>query len=165
MFHSVDGKKLVESTFKDLFVRSKIDRVFGLTMLHRHFDIDPDQLMVEYNGTSIPWNAHASNGLEKPKPLTWGFDSNGSLIPTEFKYSNIQDNVEIGQDEFSFVATFKDLLQKEGLVKLFGLCIYPGDDFKGTYKITINKANINLQPDNISYISTELVSLTDLSLI
>lgn len=162
MFQNVDGNELVKTTFKDLFVQHKMDRVFGLTLLHRHFDIPVDQLLVEYNGTSTPWNTDAGNGMEKPQPLIWGFDSNGHLTPTEFKYSNRQDN-EMGQDELSFVAIFRELLQKKNLTKLFGLCIYPGDDFKGTCEITMNRANINLQPDDVSCVSTELASFTNVS--
>jgi hypothetical protein len=62
---------------KDFFVNAGMDRTFGLSMVHRHFDLMPDQKLVEYNGTSTPWTAGIS-GMREPRPSIWAFDEDGS---------------------------------------------------------------------------------------
>jgi hypothetical protein len=51
-FEEVGGNQFIEEHFKKLFIAMDMDRTFGLTTLHRHFDIGIDQKMVDYNGTS-----------------------------------------------------------------------------------------------------------------
>jgi hypothetical protein len=51
-FLKLNGDKLVEDVFKDFFITNSIDRTFGLAMPHRHFDIIPGQIIVNYNSTS-----------------------------------------------------------------------------------------------------------------
>src|ERR1700722_10973256 len=66
---------LVEKTsFRELFLDYNMDRTFGLILLHRHFDLNENERLVEYNGTSVPWrlsnisgNIRASSYLH-PRP-------------------------------------------------------------------------------------------------
>ncbi|CAJ2508614.1 Uu.00g136400.m01.CDS01 [Anthostomella pinea] len=51
-YHNVDGPKLVREFFKRLFVKNGMKYIFGLAMPHRHFDIDPETFLVNYNGVS-----------------------------------------------------------------------------------------------------------------
>ncbi len=90
-FAKVNGQDLVENFFRTLFVKARMDRVFGLTMLHRHFDLPDNEKMVEYGGTSTPWAATIP-GMKDPQPAIWAFDVDGPLKPTEFRYSETQDN-------------------------------------------------------------------------
>jgi hypothetical protein len=67
-FLKLNGNKLVEDVFKDFFITNGMDRIFGLAMPHRHFDILPGQIIVNYNGTSTAWNATPSEGMDEPQP-------------------------------------------------------------------------------------------------
>jgi len=144
-FRQLDGYKLVMEVFKDFFITNGIENTFGLSLPHRHFDILPGQLMVDYNGTSTAWNANPSKGMDEPQPVTWSFSSSGALLPYEFKYSKGY-KFEMGEEELAFVAKFKCLLDEHNLAGTFGLIAYPGDDFEGTCEITMGSANINLKP-------------------
>ncbi|KAF2844423.1 hypothetical protein T440DRAFT_327514 [Plenodomus tracheiphilus IPT5] len=144
-FLELDGDGLVKNVFHDFFINNGMERTFGLAMPHRHFDILPGQVMVNYNGTSTAWNATPGEGMDKPQPASWSFSSTGELLPIEFSYSK-GHKVEIGEKETAFVADFKRLLDEKNLTKMFGLCEYPGDDFEGTCEITMGSANINLKP-------------------
>jgi hypothetical protein len=147
-FLNVDGDTLVANVFKDFFVNEGMDRTFGLCMLHRHFDLMPNQKLVEYNGTSTPWTA-GSSGMRKPQPSLWAFDDDGLLKPTEFRYAEKQD-APWTEKELAFSVKLKELLSQRGLDKKFGLARYPGDDFSGSCEITLGNANINLKPDDVS---------------
>ncbi|KAK5988187.1 hypothetical protein PT974_12327 [Cladobotryum mycophilum] len=143
-FSNLDGDELVKNVFKDFFVEHGMDRKFGLTMIHRHFDLAPGEKLVDYDGTSVPWQG-PDRGLSAPQPCIWAFSANGELKPTEFRYSEA-GNFTMGEDELLFIQKFKALLESYGATEVFGLCLYPGDDFNGLCEITVGRANINLKP-------------------
>jgi hypothetical protein len=158
-FLKLEGQKLIETVFRDFFVKYNMDRTFGLAMPHRHFDILPGHVMVDYNGTSTAWIANPGEGMDEPQPASWSFSSTGNLLPTEFSYSKGR-KVQMGKNEIDFVVAFKQLLDEKNLAGLFGLCDYPGDDFEGRCEITMGSVNINLKPKDVRHPSTEHHSLT-----
>ncbi|KAK0609273.1 hypothetical protein B0T17DRAFT_621711 [Bombardia bombarda] len=145
-FRDSDGETLVSSTFRDLFTRYEMDRVFGLILLHRHFPLHEDERLVEYNGTSVPWRldklaAHI-------RPTSWLLTADGAIRPYEFHHSLVEDGPKLDLDDSlqrAFLEKFKQVLSEKGIDGLFGLCRYPGDDFKGRVEITQGRSNINLK--------------------
>jgi hypothetical protein len=158
-FLKVNGEKLVGNIFKDFFVENSMGRTFGLAMPHRHFDIPPGHLMVNYNGTSTAWIVPSGEGMDEPQPTSWSFSPAGNLLPTEFSYSK-GHKVQMGEKEITFVTKFKQLLDEKNLTEMFGLCEYPGDDFEGTCEITMGSANINLKPKDVRHPPFERHPLT-----
>lgn len=158
------GDELVQGVFKDFFIKHKMEYTFGLAMPHRHFNIPPGQLMVNYNGTATAWNATPGDGMDKPQPAAWSFSPAGELVPIEFSYSK-GHKFEFGEKESVFVAEFRRLLDGRDLRDVFGLCEYPGDDFEGTCEITIGSANINLKPKDVRQSTTGAKFSTDQFLI
>ncbi|KAE9566761.1 hypothetical protein CGMCC3_g17072 [Colletotrichum fructicola] len=158
------GEEVIATTIKNFFVESGMDRTFGVAMLHRHFDLDPNEKLVEYRGTSTPWAATVP-GMEGLHGSVWAFDKDGVLRPTEFRYSGSED-AQLSSAAMEFVDRFKTLLKDLGLIGFLGLSRYPGDDFQGSCEITNGRANINLEPQDypkdlvhiptIWYFSTEL---------
>jgi hypothetical protein len=41
MFEDRNGEELVDNAFGELFLQHKMERTFGLVLLHRHFDLRP----------------------------------------------------------------------------------------------------------------------------
>ena len=39
-----------------------MDRVFGLSLLYRHFPLSGDERLVEYHGTLVPWKVDDFKG-------------------------------------------------------------------------------------------------------
>lgn len=143
------GGDLINNHFRDLFVKADVDTRFGLSMLHRHFDIKPDQRLVEYRGTSTPWEGEIA-GMGELQPSIWGFDgADKQLKPTEFHYSGKEDAPLTAKD-LQFAYVFFQELVKLGLTRYLGLSRYPGDDFEGSCEITQGQANINLKPADVS---------------
>jgi len=56
----------------------------------------------------------------------------------------------MGEKELAFIATFKAVLDSLDLGQLFGLCLYPGDDFMGSCEVTRGNVNVNLEPKDVS---------------
>ncbi|KAI0008476.1 hypothetical protein F4779DRAFT_448368 [Xylariaceae sp. FL0662B] len=149
-FDAKNGDDLIPS-FRELFLRHNLDRVFGLSLLHRHFDMEPHERLVEYRGTSVPW---AQSLAKSAKPTNWVLEEDDGFRPFEFHYSleDAADTPDSPQDPkyATFIKDFKELLEQKNAADLFGLCSYPGDDFEGRVEITEARANINLLPKDVS---------------
>jgi hypothetical protein len=83
-----------------------------------------------------------------PKAHISGFNHEGNLVPTEFKYTK-EECLQIGPRELAFGAALKHFLEALNAQHVFGICQYPGDDFQGTCEITKDKANTNLDPNDV----------------
>jgi hypothetical protein len=158
-FVASNGNGLVNGVFKDFFINNNMERTFGLIMLHRHFDINPGEKTANYNSTFTVWNTKPGEGMGEPQPVIWGFSSE-ALVPLEFIYSK-EHRFAISEKETSFIIKFKRLLEENGLVEMFGLCVYPGDDFEGSREITMGSVNINPKPNDVRQPSIECMLLTD----
>ncbi|KAH8198649.1 hypothetical protein TruAng_007190 [Truncatella angustata] len=149
-FDKKNGYELV-ATFRELFLDHKVDRVFGLSLLHRHFDLDERERLVEYNGTAVPWNQDIKKFVQ---PNNWVFEGH-IFRPFEFYYNGVEgatkDVVTPDTTKYqAFVESFKGLLVQYNAADLFGLCSYPGDDYPGRVEVTQARANINLHPKDVS---------------
>ncbi len=67
--------KVIKDIFKEFFITNDMDRIFKLAMPHRHFDIFPEQIIINYNGTSTAWNATPGEGIDEPQLVVWSFSS------------------------------------------------------------------------------------------
>jgi len=151
-FDSIDGDSLISTTVQALFLSHKMDRTFGLILLHRHFDLDENERLVEYGGTSVPWRLSKSSG--NIRPSNWLLTADGAIRPYEFYYASVRDEATepdlANTAQQAFFNAFKDLLRKYNTEGLWGLCRYPGDDFPGRVEVTEGRANINLRPEDVS---------------
>ncbi|KAK4092158.1 hypothetical protein PCL_04055 [Purpureocillium lilacinum] len=122
---------------------------FGLSLLHRHFDIGEEERMVEYRGTSSPWSACLSMTGPAIRAINWAVADDGTFRPFEFEYSpDDRDSIEPSNPENAkFADAFKALLHDEHAAGLFGICAHPGLGFKGRVEITEGRTNINLSPE------------------
>ncbi|KAJ5394741.1 hypothetical protein N7509_006528 [Penicillium cosmopolitanum] len=155
-FMELNGDDLVKDVFKKFFIEQSMDRTFGLAMLHRHFDLEPDEMLVDYEGTSVPWKSGHVSGMKPPQSAIWAVSSDGEFRPTEFYFSEGKD-LNIGEDELGFMKRFQELLHEHNVTQSFGLCRYPGDDFNGLCEITHGRANINLKPNDAIHIHIEIM--------
>jgi hypothetical protein len=152
-FKALGAEALVASEFRSLFLEHEMDRTYGLILLHRHFDLKSSERLVEYRGTSVPWQHDELDG--KVVPSTWLICQDGAIRPYEFAYAPQLEVADSDPNPKSpgkvrFLQSFQHLLQKHNAAGLFGLCRYPGDDFEGRIEITRGRANINLLPKDVS---------------
>ncbi|KAJ5491649.1 hypothetical protein N7539_003216 [Penicillium diatomitis] len=78
---------LSKNVFKVFFIEQGTDRTFGLAMLHRHFDLEPGGMLVDYEGTSVPWNESHVSEMNPLEPAIWAISSDGDIKPTGFCFS------------------------------------------------------------------------------
>ncbi|PPQ91854.1 hypothetical protein CVT25_000790 [Psilocybe cyanescens] len=51
---SLNGENVIDTTIWDLFVRHDMWDKFGITLLHRHFNMAPSEKLVSVDNTSVP---------------------------------------------------------------------------------------------------------------
>ncbi|KAH8878716.1 hypothetical protein GQ53DRAFT_81783, partial [Thozetella sp. PMI_491] len=83
-FDALDGDAFVATAVRELFVRHEVDRTFGLALLHRHFELQPGERLVDYGGTSVPW--HLGKISKDIRPCNWALGDD-VIRPYEFRYS------------------------------------------------------------------------------
>ncbi|KAK7409154.1 hypothetical protein QQX98_008647 [Neonectria punicea] len=119
---SQDGDHLVKTAIRDLFIKHNVRDKIGVALVHRHFDLRSDEIMVDYQGVATPWSAGVLNqydGFGRILPLSYVvFD--GKLHPYEFYFT--ADSSEQPLDvPPELIADWEDLMKHNELGGLLGI--------------------------------------------
>ena len=57
-YYDRDGQKFVDEVLAPIVKKHNFKEQSGATLVHRHFDIDPDEKLVEFNNISTPWKVN-----------------------------------------------------------------------------------------------------------
>lgn len=103
--------------------------VFGIGLLHRHFDMTSDEILVEHGPTSTPWSMPPDplNFMDgRIVPRSWYFpDTSGEPLPYEFgfeRHDEAERSASADPDSrASFVAELREILNKHSLTSILGL--------------------------------------------
>lgn len=86
-FVSKGGPDLVDKVLTPMIDRYQLESKFGVGRLHRHFELENSEKLVDFNNIRLPWN---SNGKDhsggKILSSAWAVKDDG-LTPYEFYYS------------------------------------------------------------------------------
>ena len=150
--------KVVES-IGALLRDSQLESLFGVCLLHRHFDIGSDEKLVEYNGSATPWvNGSEVSAGGSVTAQSWFF-YNDKLLPFEYEYLPVgtEPTVDWEMVPTRFLTDLKVLLDSHDSGHLLGLRKYPGDDYPGGVEITQGSTNIVFRPDHVCTLITRLL--------
>lgn len=124
-FHMRGGTNLL-TEINNIFIRYKVQSFLGLSLVHRHFDIQADQIVVMKKGAAEIWNK--GHRVEKTvQPTMWTFSS-GGLMPVGFEavegeaFGQSKSLVNLLRQEASFVQEMETLLRERGFENILGLC-------------------------------------------
>ena len=108
-FKDLKGPEWVYEVAKPLLVKHGLNKTFGVGMLHRHFDIDADQILVEFNNITLPWKSKIAidgePGTKKIQATSW------KLVPKRSEAADGTSGLDAGADfawmpyEFSYDPT------------------------------------------------------------
>jgi hypothetical protein len=124
LFRKARVDELLNTKVCDLFLKYNIHETYGVSLLHRHFDMDAGEKLVENGSVSAPWAYHQPDDDlygGSVVPRSWMF-SDGALYPYEFGYnsrlSQAYPSMPINND---FLAEFHELLEEHHLTDILGL--------------------------------------------
>jgi hypothetical protein len=46
---------LLTTTIKQVFVKHKVQKLFGIILLHNHFSLDKNKILVNIGSVAVPW--------------------------------------------------------------------------------------------------------------
>ena len=143
--------KLVQS-IGALIRDHQLENMFGVCLVHRHFELRDNEKLVEYKGTATPWE----NGTERTTGGTvtaqsW-FYHGDKLVPFEFEYvpPDIEHAIHWELIPAGFLAGLRSLIDTHTSGHLLGLRRYPGDDYPGGVEVTQGRANITFHPEDVT---------------
>ena len=149
-FISKGGADLVNNLLKPMIEKSELEGKLGVSLLHRHFDLEDSEKLVEFNNISLPWKNHGNeNSGGRILPSAWAVRK-GRLTPYEYYYSPLgRDSAFDFHPVESFVHQFVQAIGESNLERTIGLRLFPGTGFTGALELTEGRANINLLPDQV----------------
>ncbi|KAJ0136249.1 Uncharacterized protein HZ326_20759 [Fusarium oxysporum f. sp. albedinis] len=142
----LNGLDHMKSCIRDVFMKHGVDKVFGVGLLHRHYDVAPNEKIIELGPVSSPWVVGDDEVVTGGSvlPHTWRvFD--GELKPTEFKFVPQRDLSDVDRPVFpaAFVKELIGVLQETGLDEVLGVSLYEaGDPDNETMEVTYGRSSI-----------------------
>jgi len=119
-------------------------------VLHKHFDMTPEEKLVEFGNVSTPWLVPEANGDSvfggKVVPRSWAYSS-GNLYPIEFGFNPpTMENFPRMSFDQDFVIELYGLLVGLGIGDLVGLTVLPEEIHDTPYGIekTVGRVSITL---------------------
>ncbi|PGG99129.1 hypothetical protein AJ79_08693 [Helicocarpus griseus UAMH5409] len=140
---------LIENILKPMVEKHKLEAKLGDGLLHRHFDLEEPEKLVEFNNISISWKNYKWDDCSEGKivPNAWTI-RRGSLVPYEFFFSPRGRETPFDFSSASaFLDEFIEAVERMGLESVVSLRLFPHKGYTGALEFTDGRANINLSPD------------------
>ncbi|KAF7593659.1 hypothetical protein BBP40_011065 [Aspergillus hancockii] len=118
-FDSRNVQNAINTVIRDCFLRHNVQKQFSACLLHRHFDLKPDERNIEENG-----RAAASTNFNNIYACSWLF-YDGKLFPYEFKRG-----MPLPTPSVPFITELGAILQANDLWNIIGIQAYT-DGFVG----------------------------------
>lgn len=169
-----NGTEVLATSIRDLFANHPLmAKTYGVILLHRHFELKANEVLVDVNGCSTAWTlpspaASLDSGIVFEKyggfirPRSW-LVSGGKLRPYEFFFDNAVDKSkqrfasESPHFELAFVKQFISMLAANGLDSVLGLYLLSEAE-ENLVEVTEGFANVTFP--NTGNIPDPLVSTT-----
>ena len=155
-FNSLPDIKQSDHTFKkrctpevlsdicQIFRTHQVQDLFGLALVHQHFEIQQNEKLVTFGNVAVPI-------ISSPDDLSvaasrWAFSGN-KLIPYEFTAG--AENIDV-DNHVAFLDKISQALHSSGLADNLGLCSagsIAGKDSEPTMEFTSGRANVTLPFD------------------
>ncbi|KAI1733388.1 hypothetical protein F4680DRAFT_46796 [Xylaria scruposa] len=133
----LDNEIRSQETSSDLFERTEgAASLFGISLLHRHFDMDDDEVLVEHGSTSTPWKLpqDPTNFMAgRLVPRSWRFEAGNEgahLQAYEFGFQPHRSDDAAGNpvEAYShFIQDLSSILANHSLISVLGLMVVPSD--------------------------------------
>ena len=146
VFDQRDGMSIVKEQLRPLFQKHGLQDNFGAGLIYRHFDLGPDERLVEYNGTATPWQCRECFLGRKIVPIAWLFDGD-HLLPYDFRFPASSEDMEQAAElkrQAAFLDEVHHVLRKSELDWGLGLRGMPVTGKESLLEVSQQKANITI---------------------
>lgn len=123
----LDGLDIIDTMLRQLFIDHHVEHVFGVRLLHRHFDILDNERMVLHGPVATPWSDAVWSQAEQVgtvKPCNWLLRDGGAQ-PYEFVFHpgfSTDKSLDITQYA-AFIDAYHTFLRDNKLLGVLGLSL------------------------------------------
>jgi hypothetical protein len=153
-FHSKGGTEFLTMHLRPLIRAYGYEERYGVGLVHKHFEIKPDEILVEYQSITAPWKVRTNYHGATIRPTAWAFTGD-EMIPYEFEFVPQSEDKEddLGSEEkhAKFLDAFNNILDAHDLQGFLGLCRFPGARCDGYVELTEGRANIKFRPSEVRH--------------
>ena len=105
---------------------------YGISLLHRHFEMNANEVLVERDSVSTPWPMPLGTSSFMGghiSPRSWLYDRDGATLrPYEFSF-HVGDKTPVVEGFNDFVSDLHVVLEAYGLTSLLGLSRLRPEDY------------------------------------
>ncbi|KAL2697579.1 hypothetical protein AAEP93_011483 [Penicillium crustosum] len=125
LFHSLAGYEHLRSGLRDIFMRHGVNDELAVALLHRHFEMESNEKLVELGPVSSPWPIPAQDESVlggDVLPHTWRVFQN-ELHAVEFRFVPKQEVQNTRKVQFTqaFFQDFCEYVKSNGLENIVGI--------------------------------------------
>ncbi|KAF4992912.1 hypothetical protein FGRMN_6855 [Fusarium graminum] len=135
-----NGPSARAGPIRNLFIKHGVADSLGLILLHKHFNLNKGQALVDYNGTAMAWDLEDTTvsecgllqkhgGLIKPRAWLLSPTKN-KLIPYEFYFQHLKaidkpayKQTPSAKFTVDFVNEFAEIVTRDKLSNVLGVCL------------------------------------------
>ena len=147
-FDAANVFNILYTEIGSIFIKHQVQDILGITLLHNHFPLDPNEMLVTFNSVAVPWDTTSGvKELSSVNATAWRFTDHG-LAPYEFAHAAIA--VPLGQHPMpSFLQELAVTFRKWNLTNILGICSLgeTSIDSPVAMEFTEGRANITLPFD------------------
>lgn len=135
------------TTIGKVFIKHNVQKLFGIILLHNHFSLDENEILVNIGSVAVPWNTSSlAKQLHDVKGNAWRFTEQG-IAPYEFAY-DVSSHPDVSGFQL-FLSELREVLSGLGLMDKLGICVFASEDVDSTTQVefTQGRANITLPFD------------------
>ncbi|KAI1803917.1 hypothetical protein F4811DRAFT_311714 [Daldinia bambusicola] len=145
LFEKKNAAQHLIGPIRQLFLDKGLCHKYGISLLHKHFSMEPMERLVEYHHSASPWVVKNQDALVIPRyegaivPRTFRFFE-GKAAPYEFSFSDMAPAVE--EDHEEFVLEVSNVLRQYDLDDVFGVRLL--DDYDSELPMEVTEGNVNI---------------------
>lgn len=147
-FESGRASKILFSEIERAFLKHHVEHILSVILLHNHFLLNLDEMLVNVDSVAIPWDARSgSRELTDVNVSAWRFIEK-SIASYEFAHAAAGMHLDDRQMQAFFVE-LDVILEKWNLVNVLGICSLGETPINrsATMEFTSERANITLPFD------------------
>jgi hypothetical protein len=112
------------TTIRDMFVAHGVHNLFGLTLIHNHFQLEEAEKLVHVDNIAQPWNDNTARKelLADVVPTQWRFTESG-IAPFEFSWTGSDRSIsdfDLHKHQ-GFLQELQAFLKLQSLLGIFGV--------------------------------------------
>jgi hypothetical protein len=148
-FRERNAAAIVNSILGGIFTKHNVHDILGVQLLHRHFNLDNDERLVDVGGASVPWADDGSEALDsRILPVSWAFQGD-TYHPYEFRFVPPSQEPREPTVSEEFFAEFNEALKSHHLQGVLGIRSFKaGLSKKPEIEITKGRSNITFEYDS-----------------